>query len=100
MKAIEYYEKYKDRMFGEEPLETVVKDLLFEFNDETIEIGNSRHVGDGAVLAVLKEQNQKWNAIDNLFEKKHHSSPLMHNGYIKWWEEALPAVKDAMTKGR
>lgn len=106
MKAIEYYEKYKDRIFehitvedgiltfAEPEINIVVSDMFKEFCDESVELGRKRNTKcSEAVAALVKEQNQKWNAVSNIFEKKDGFSVILTDGYKIWWETHMPELK-------
>ena len=68
MKAQEYVDKYQNRLTSSDVTErnTAVKDLIFELLDESKDIAAARHVALGkGYISILKEQNQKWNAISS-----------------------------------
>lgn len=97
MKAADYFEKYQEglRTRTAKVRMCAVKDLFFEMSEETTVIAKSRgsNQHDMLLVSVLKEQNQKWNAIVTIFLKKYGDSPLLNNGFIHYWETELPAVK-------
>ena len=73
MKAIGYFEKYGEQICKEfeqgEGVKTV-SDMAIAFLAEGADIMETRHVStDAGALAVIKEQNQKWNALCSIFEK-------------------------------
>ena len=73
MKAKEYFEKYDELIIKDQIAGSIesAKKLLIELSDEVKDICEARHVKrDAAVVSVLKEINQKWNAICSLYEKK------------------------------
>lgn len=45
-----------------------------------------------AVIAVLKELNQKWNAICCMYEKKYGVSPLNYDAFRCYWMTAMPEL--------
>ena len=87
MKAKEYFEKYADGIYKEAhqpgfykdgPIMNLMRDLLQEANQIIVK----RKVKcDEAFLSVLREQNQKCNAITNLFEKKYGVSPIRRDAF-------------------
>lgn len=116
MKAIEYYEKYHSRFFkpktihymdktgntpmmnsfqtvepeAREAISSALADLILEFSKEVETICKMRNCRyDDGVQAVLKEQNQKWNALSNLFEKNLGVSPLKRDGFTHFWSKCL-----------
>lgn len=96
MKAKEYFEKYKD--LGSEPFEArkpIAKKLFLELSDEVTEICNSRKIRTNvSLISVIKEINQKWNAIANLFEKEYGEQILARNGFKEQWKDLMPELKD------
>lgn len=93
MKAKEYFEQYGEGIYNEtvanggtKNISSLIKALL----KEELDICEKRHVKlfDGAA-AVTREQNDKWNAIANLFVKKYGVEILKQNGYAKWLEYEL-----------
>lgn len=49
-------------------------------------------VKNEAVIAVLKEINQKWNAICRMYEKKYGVSPLNYDAFRCYWMTAMPEL--------
>jgi len=95
MKAKEYFEKYDELIIKDQIAGSIesAKKLLIELTDEAKNICESRHVKrDAAVVSVLKEINQKWNAICSLYEKKYGASPLNRNAFIKYWKQVIPEL--------
>jgi hypothetical protein len=46
------------------------------------EIMKTRNVQfDRGVMGIIREQNDKWNALRNLFIKKYGASPITHDGF-------------------
>ena len=68
MKAKEYFEKYDELIIKDQIAGSIesAKKLLIELSDEAKNICEARHVKRDAVVSVLKEINQKWNAICSL----------------------------------
>ena len=69
MKAKDYYNKYKDRLTDAEEATKAIQELIMEFIQETKELLNKRNVrSDRGVMAVVNEQNNKWNALCSYFD--------------------------------
>ena len=87
MKAKEYFEKYDDDIWKEAHDPAVITDgafakLFIDFCTETKLLAEQRKAkSDQSILAIIREQNQKWNAVSNLFEKKYGVSPLNRDGF-------------------
>lgn len=79
MKAKEYYEKYGERLMqpnDSAALPELVNELLTETQDL---IKNRKIRSDRAFVAVINQQNDKWNAIARMFPKE----VLVYNGFKK-----------------
>ena len=87
MKAKEYYEKYGDKIYEEWAAgneSPAVNELFREMFHEIYYTLKKRHAKTNtAVMAVIDEQNQKWNAIIRLYEKDGKWSPLIPDGFKK-----------------
>ena len=95
MKAKEYFEKYDELIIKDHIAGSIesAKKLLIELSVESKNICEARHVKrDAAVVSVLKETNQKWNAICSLYEKKYGVSPLNRNAFIEYWKHVMPEL--------
>ena len=99
MKAKDYFDKYESA-FVENDGEHAAKaatDLVIEMSKEVEKLYNARGGKTSSALAgVIKEINQKWNAISSLFEKKYGESPLKRNGFIDFWKHELPILVDIL----
>lgn len=99
MKAKEYFEKYEQPIFEDyrENALTGISNLLKEMMKETGDILSKRGVKQSkAAVAVIKEQNDKWNSICNMFEKKHGVSPLLRDGFKNYWLKEMPELAPLM----
>ena len=95
MKAVEYFEKHKILLclVTVTEVEAEVFSILNEFNHETMDIVNKRHVSrNEAVVSVVREQNQKWNAVVRLFEKENPLVPIRKDVYLRFWEHKIPGI--------
>lgn len=95
MKAKEYFEKY-DKSIVEEAIQPEVKkdgaiaQLYIEMFSEMKKIIEIRHIqNDNSLMSLVREQNDKWNAIERLFIKKYKLSPIAHNGFLAGCVEEL-----------
>lgn len=94
MKAKEYAEKYEEKITGPE-YKKATYDLFIEMSKEVETICIARHVKSNcAFAAVVKEMNDKWNAIGRLFWQKYRTDILMKDGFIKFWDHEIPELKD------
>ncbi len=98
MKAIDYYKAHATMFYSAVRLSDVVEEvsvLLQEFANETQEIINKRHAKFmPSIAAVMKEQNQKWNALCSMFEKKHGCSPIRRDAYKEAVIKEIPLLKE------
>lgn len=87
MKAKEYFQKY-DKPIWEEAHDPAIHTdgptakLYIDFALEMKELMKDRNVQfDRGVFSIIREQNDKWNAIRNMFIKKYGVSPISHDGF-------------------
>lgn len=91
-RAREYYEKYEDSI-REDPEKAAVA-LLKEFSGEVKELCDKRHVKkDGAIYAILRELNQKWNALSNIVKKEQGASPIRVDGFRRFYEMKMSELE-------
>lgn len=96
MKAKDYFDKYEVAMvaYGGKNALDVTMDILKEMSQEVEVIYKARGCKTNAALAgILKELNNKWNAICSLFEKKYGASPMKRNGFIEFWKHEMPEIE-------
>lgn len=88
MKAKEYFEKYftdLDDISVDESNERIIK-FMQDLKDETISICDMRHSRlNRSCEGALKDQNNKFNAVGNLIEKKYGRPLFKRNGFINFW---------------
>lgn len=96
MKAIDYYEQYGMKVLAEsyhdgkfDELTNLVRAFLKEM--QTI-IADRRIHSDRGAVSVIKEQNAKWNALSDIFEKKHGVTPLKRNGFYEFMKMEIPEL--------
>lgn len=96
MKAKEYYIPIKDAIDSgkAEDIKTVVSDMILNMNDEVEELCEKRHVQfDRGIYPIIKEMNDKWNAVVRLVEKDYRQSPILRDGYKKFWINQIPELE-------
>lgn len=87
MKAKEYFRKYDEAVWAEAHDPEIHTDgpmakMFIEFTIEMKEILNKRNVKfDKGVWGVIRDQNEKWNAVMNLFIKKYGETPITRDGF-------------------
>lgn len=97
MKAKEYFAKYEKGLVSESTDEcsTAIAGLLTDMNAEVKKLMEVRHVKfDRGGIAVLKEMNEKWNAIVRLLEKKYGATPIIRDGFRTFWVREMPQLQD------
>ncbi len=98
MKAADYFREYGEDVLREalsgDKTDALTK-VYLEFVRETKEIIASRNVStDRGAVAVVKEQNQKWNAMCALYEKKYSADlcPLKRDGFLNSIKTKVPEI--------
>lgn len=84
MKAKEYYEKYAAELLSGDydTVKQAEEKLTIEFMDEVSAISEKRKVSrPEALVDIIKELNQKWNALRSLFIKLDRKPVLAENGF-------------------
>ena len=92
MKAIDYVNKYGEDLTGEdhEKRSEAVKGLINDMMGELIDIMETRHVStDKGAFSVVKELNQKWNAING----KLSIPVLSQDGFKKLMIHEIPGLE-------
>jgi hypothetical protein len=93
MKAVEYFEKYQNKLNKPED----AAELFLEMSKEVEEIAKQRNaVSDEAAIAIMKELNQKWNSLRRMFLKKLGSSILIENAFMVFWKKEVPSLNGEM----
>lgn len=97
MKAKDYFARY-DRIIVNDQITGTgdgAYQLLIDLLREVGEVSENRHAkSESAIGAILKEMNQKWNAICSLYEKKYGGSPLKRNGFKEFIKTKIPESND------
>ena len=99
MKAKDYFDKYGEAIQREAMdcnTETALA-MFVEFCKEVNDITAQRHVKtDRAAIAVIKEVNQKWNKLANLFEADCGCVLLKRNALLDYFVENIPEIKELL----
>jgi hypothetical protein len=102
MKAKEYFEKYRELIadpfyVDDETGNSGITLLFIDMSSEFRTICHMRNVKtDSGAVSILKELNQKWNAINALFKKEYGYEPLAEDGFKKGWIKQMPVLADHM----
>ena len=86
----------KERIIKEidERQRKAIAELLIDLNKEVAEIRDRRGVKtDTLMVAILREMNDKWNAICDQIEKRYGSEILLHDGFKMYWIDKRPEIK-------
>jgi hypothetical protein len=97
VKAVDYFEEYGEAVLSEsfhdkkhDELNKLFMAFVREMN-ETIKVRGVKT--DKATVAVIKEQNQKWNSLCAIYEKKYEGMcPLKRNGFLNAMKNEIPAL--------
>lgn len=95
MKAKEYFAKYKDRIASKDDKESLqgVCDMVYEFCMESKALVAKRKVKtDCGCVAVLRELNDKYNAVCRMFEQEYGGPIIRENGFMDYWRKQIPAL--------
>lgn len=99
MKAKQYFVKYGDAIWKEfqetgENHDDALWKMFREFCMEVKELIELKHVStDHGLEGIVKEQNEKWNAVGSLFLKVYGLNPLKRDGFqngFREWLESTP----------
>lgn len=92
MKAKEYFEKYKD--LSPEDLHAKVGDIFREMCDDTTKLIKMRNVrNNSGTASIIREMNDKWNALARMFQEKHGAPIMRENGFLNYWKYEIPELK-------
>lgn len=100
MKAQKYYEKYFENCTSREELNDGVTKLYYDILDEYQVLQKSRGAKTlAASVGIVRELNDKWNAVASLVENKFKSKVLKRN--VIWnivlseaWPDRFPKKPD------
>ena len=95
MKAIDYYNIMMEYPQTADGIAESVGRVVDMMNTEAKElIARRRAVRDSAVAAIIREQNNKWNAIIAIYEKKNGNCPLARNAIWKHWAKLISKINE------
>lgn len=97
MKAKEYYILVKEGIETgtATELKKAVDEMFLGMNREVQELQKKRNVQfDRGIFPIIKEMNDKWNAVVNLIEKDYGESPIVRNGFRNFWVAKIPELGD------
>lgn len=95
MKASDYYNIIMGYPQTADGVAESVGRVVDMMNTEAKElIARRRAVRDSAVAAIIREQNNKWNAIIAIYEKKNGYCPLARNAIWKHWAKLIPKLNE------
>ena len=103
MKAKQYFEKHQQEMTcgDEKRVQAAINQLVLELNDEAKDMLKARNVNtDRAAVSILRELNDKYNAVIGLFEKHYGASPLMRDGYLNLWKNRILTIQQYLRQDR
>jgi hypothetical protein len=99
MKAKDYYKVYGDALIEEHshisgyavlPQDSPAHRLMKSFYDEASALVKLRHCqSNEAGISIIKELNQKWNALCDLFEKDGTRCPLKRDGFLNHFRAVM-----------
>ena len=94
MKAKEYFEKYGARLVSSANTDKTAVALLRDLCGEVQSIGEQRKIKRiEAVISIVKETNDKWNAVGNLCEKHYGVNPLAEDGFKTFILNSMPELR-------
>ena len=95
MKATDLYEKYSVPLMSVALRNTATKALFFDLDKEMTDIMHVRNVKfDRGIYPIMRQQNDKWNALVRMFQKEFGTSPISENGFRKLWLHRMPQLKN------
>lgn len=93
MKAKDYFAKYEEKILHGDTQQ--IYELFMEMAKEAKQIMSDRHcTSNAAAVGVVREMNDRWNAIVGMFEKKYDGlSPIKRDGYKNFWLNEIPEMR-------
>ena len=94
MRAKEYYAKINEQNpKTAEEMANAIGNVVDGLNNEAKELIKKRRVtSDNGCIAIIRELNNKWNAIVTLFEKDYGMSPIKRHRFLELWAEKIPEL--------
>lgn len=100
MKAKEYYAKYKERVASLDYNESIqaICEMIADLSAEAKATIDKRNVKtDCGCVAVLREMNDKYNAVCRMLEEEYKDPILARDGFLIYWRKQIPEL-DARLK--
>lgn len=97
MKAKEYYTTIKPaiELGTATAITDAVNQMFLMMNREVYDMQEKRHVRfDRGMYPIIKEMNDKWNAVVRLVERDFGESPIIYDGYKEFWIRKIPGLKE------
>ncbi len=93
MKAKEYYASIKEAIETgtATALKKAIDEMFLGMNHEVQELQKKRHVRfDRGIFPIIKEMNDKWNAVVSLIENDYGESPIVRtDSETSGWQKSL-----------
>lgn len=91
MKAKEYVEKYCEEIAAGD--DSAMRELFLDLSQEVVSLCKSRNVRFAkGQISVIKEVNEKWNAIARKMKKEKGVDILREDGFILFWRQKVPEI--------
>lgn len=103
MKAIDYYNKYHDGLLSPaaDTQSKAISAFVIELSQESQKMMSDRGGKSASALAgVIRELNQKYNAVMCLFQKKDGTAPMIQDGFLAFWKREVPELNIIMAARR
>jgi len=105
MKAIDYYNKYHEDIMNpathSDVRNVAFKNLFLELCEESMIMIEVRHIKDDTGLpSILRELNDKCNAVVRLLVKNYGFSWLATDAFWTFWERDLPELGPIVQSAR
>lgn len=98
MKAKEYYARFGKAVYDEavspEQKTEALSELFTAFIGELKTLLTDRKVKtDKGAVAIIKELNEKWNALCAIYEKNYGMEILKRNSFLIYMKSQIPALE-------
>lgn len=96
MKAKEYYAPIKKAIDAadKEAFDLAIETMLICMVGEVENLRKKRNVRfDRGIFPIIKEMNDKWNAVVDLCEKDYGATPIIRDGYKKFMISEIPELE-------
>lgn len=96
MTAKQYYAPIKKSIDAadKEALDLAVETMLICMVHEVKDLREKRNIRfDRGIFPLIREMNDKWNAVVSLCEKDYGASPIIRDGYKKFMISEIPELE-------